>query len=209
MRRSHNTGVLMHKLLVVVAALALFVAACSGSGSGGVASLDETADDAAIVEDGVSSSESDEDMILAFSACMRENGVEGFEDPDFNADGSLGFRGGGGDLGDVDRETMRAAFEACQEHLEGLALGPGSIDFTEIEDRLLEFSTCMRENGYDMPDPDFSNFGAGGGGGGEPFGGEIDRDDPGFQAALEACEHIFEGFELAGRGGGGPRGGGG
>jgi hypothetical protein len=154
---------------------------------------------------GDASQPGDEETILAFAACMRDNGVEDFEDPDFSADGSLRFRGGG-ELTDVDPETMRAAFEACQSHLEGLAFGPSSTDFTEIEDRLVEFSGCMRDNGFDMPDPDFSNFGQGGGRSGL-FGEDgIDPDDPVFQSALEACDHIFEGFGFGGRGG--PGGGG-
>lgn len=196
----------MQKLLIAVAALAVLLAACGGSGAGGVASLDDANSNQGIVEEDAGAVEvDDEEAILAFSACMRDNGVEDFEDPDFNADGSLGFRGGG-EFTDVDRETMRAAFEACQSHLEGLAFGPGSGDFTEIEDRLVEFSVCMRDNGFDMPDPDFSDFGSGGGGG-RLFGDDgIDPDDPNFQSAFEACDHIFEGFGFGGRGG--PGGGG-
>jgi hypothetical protein len=196
----------MKKLLIAVAALAVLLAACGGSGAGGVASLEESGQDIVEEDSGDASQPGDEETILDFAACMRDNGVEDFEDPDFNADGSLSFRGGG-EFSDVDRETMRTAFEACQSHLEGLAFGPGSGDFTEIEDRLLEFSVCMRDNGFDMPDPDFSDFGPGGGGG-RPFGGDgFDPDDPEFQSAFEACDHVFEGFGFGGRGGG-PGGGG-
>ena len=192
----------MQRLLIAIAALAVLLAACSGSNDGGVASLESVDDIAGIVEDD-GGAEIDEEAILAFAACMRENGVEDFDDPDFNADGSLSF---GGELrqSDTDQETMRAAFEACQSHLEGLAFGRGSVDFTEIEDRLVEFASCMRENGFDMPDPDFSNFGTPGqdGPGGGPFGDEIDPEDPAFQSALEACEDIFEGFRVGGPGAG-------
>jgi hypothetical protein len=106
---------------------------------------------------------------------------------------------------------MQAAFEACQDDLEGIAFGPGSVDLTEVEDTLVEFSACMRDNGYDMPDPDLSNFGSGGtGGGGEgggPFGGELDRSDPDFISAMGECQYLFENLSF-GRGGG-PAGGGG
>ena len=141
---------------------------------------------------------------------MRENGIEDFEDPTINADGTPEFnlRSLGGEH---DRDEMQAAFEACQDHLEGFAFGPGSVDLTEIEDTLVEFSACMRDNGYDMPDPDLSNFGNGGGGeggeGGGIFGGELDRDDPDFISALGECQHLFENLSF-GRGGG-PAGGGG
>ncbi|GMQ85007.1 MAG: hypothetical protein BMS9Abin07_0572 [Acidimicrobiia bacterium] len=190
----------MYKPLIAVVAFAVVLAACGGSGGDGVASLESGSNGEAETVDGEGGAvASDEEIILAFAACMRENGVEDFQDPDFNADGSLNF-GGRGLASDVDPDTMRAAFEACQGELEGIAFGPGAIDFTEIQDRLLEFAVCMRENGFDMPDPDFSNFGRGGSGG--PFGDDvIDQNDPTFQSALEACEDIFEGFRI-----GGPRG---
>ncbi|MEE8456868.1 MAG: hypothetical protein V3S28_02360, partial [Acidimicrobiia bacterium] len=75
------------------------------------------------------------------------------------------------------------------------------------QDNFLEFAVCMRENGYDMPDPDFSNFGQPGQGGGQGrgqlFGGDLDRNDPAFQSAFAACEDIFsDAFRIPGQGGG-------
>ncbi len=197
----------MKKLMIGLAAVAVFVAACSSSGGDAVASLDDAASVGAIADDAATDATNegtDEESILAFAACMRENGIEEFEDPNFNADGSLefGFRGQAQN-GDIDQDTIRAAFQACQSHLEGLAFGPGSIDRSEIEDNLVEFAACMRKNGYDIPDPDFSSFGQGqgqGGGGGGPFGGDIDPNDPSFQSALEACEDIFGGVRFGGAG---------
>jgi hypothetical protein len=60
----------------------------------------------------------------------------------------------------------------------------------------------MRDNGVDMPDPDLSAVGVGGGGG-RVFG-EIDTSDPGVEAAFELCQS-----ELAFGGPGGPGGPGG
>jgi len=189
-------------------AFGLLAAACSGGEASEVASLDTT-DTTLAQESAVDAAVSDEDALLEFSACMRENGAEDFEDPTINADGvpEFGLRSLGGE---EDREVIEAAFEACQDHLEGLAFGPGSVDFTEMEDSLVEFAACMRENGYDMPDPDLSNFGNGGGGreeGGGLFGGQLDRDDPDFISAMGECSYIFENLSF-GRGGG-PAGGGG
>ena len=207
----------MQRILIAVAALAVMLAACSGPDASGVATLGDPSD-AAVVEEQSEQSDSDdehaaEDAVLGFAQCMRDNGIEGFEDPDLTADGSLDFRRGQGQLGDVDRETLREAFQACQEHLEGLAFGPGNFDRSEIEDRLVEFSTCMRDpnrgNLPDFPDPDLSNFGPGNGGpgGGGPFGDGFDFQDPAAQGALEACQDVFGGFRFGGPGGGG-RGGG-
>jgi hypothetical protein len=187
----------MKKLVLVFSALVLVLAACSSDNGSQVASLeDASVSDAGAVAE-VDADATNEEAILEFSQCMRDEGIIGFEDPDIGEDGTIEFRFGGRvDDADVDRDTMRAAFEACQNHLEGLAFGPGSIDRSEIEDTLLEFAVCMREHGVDMPDPDFSTFGPGGGGGegeGGIFGGAIDLDDPNVATALEACQEIFSG----------------
>lgn len=205
----------MQRILIAVTALAVMLAACSGQDASGVATLEDPSDGAVVEElsEQTSSDDehSDEEAVLGFAKCMRYNGIEGFEDPDVTADGSLDFRRGQGQLGDVDRQTLRDAFRACQEHLEGLAFGPGRGDFdrSEIEDRLVEFSACMRDpdrgNLPDFPDPDFSNFGPGNGGpgGGGPFGEGFDFQDPAVQGALEACQDVFGGFRFGGPGSGG------
>jgi hypothetical protein len=183
----------MRRVLTAVLLL-LLVSACSGAAEEGVASLDDDAGSTASAAPG--DELTFEERVLAFSQCMRDNGVDDFEDPEFNADGSLVLRGEFRQSG-ADQDTIEAAFEACRSHLEGLAFGPGAIDLTEIQDRLLDFSACMRENGYDLPDPDFTGLLSGDANG--PFGDEeIDPDDPVFTAALEACQHIFEGFAIGG-----------
>jgi hypothetical protein len=70
-----------------------------------------------------------------------------------------------------------------------------NFDFTEIQDTLLVFAQCMRDNGFDLPDPDFSNFDLAGGVG--PFG-EIDPTEPDFEKALEACQDIFANLPFSG-----------
>jgi hypothetical protein len=190
----------MNRIAISIAAFALLVAACSGSDSAGVASLEATETTATEVSSDDAAA-SDEETLLEFSACMRDNGIDDFEDPTFNADGTPEFSLRGTSSGsDADRDEMRAAFEACQDHLESLAFGRGSIDVTEVEDTLVDFAACMRDNGYDMPDPDLSNFGDRGGEGGGLFGGQLDPDDPGFVSAMEECEHIFENLPFVGGG---------
>jgi hypothetical protein len=193
----------MNRILISMVAFALLVAACGGSDGGGVASL-ETTETAASEVSPDDAAASDEETLLEFAACMRDNGIDDFEDPTFGADGTPEFNlRGAGSGAEADRDETRAAFEACQGHLEGLAFGPGSVDVTEVEDTLVDFAACMRDNGYDMPDPDLSNFGQGGGEGGGLFGGQLDREDADFISALEECEHIFENLPFVGRGPGG------
>jgi len=65
-----------------------------------------------------------------------------------------------------------------------------------MQDQMLAFSQCMRDNGIDYPDPEFSDDGGvtiigGPGEGGEGFA--MEPSDPAFQAAQEACQEIFRG----------------
>ena len=143
----------------------------------------------------------DEERLLEFAECMRENDVD-FPDPVVEADGTVnfGFRpGGGGGPGALQRlreigrdPDLPAAREACEQLLEGLAFGPGSggFDLTELQDRLLEFARCMRDNGVDVGDPDLSNFGPGADDDGAPGGpfGVIDFQDPDVAAAFALCQ---------------------
>ena len=141
----------------------------------------------------------DEERLLAFAACMRENGVD-FPDPVVEADGTVtfGFRPGGGGgglqrLGEIGRDPdLPAARDTCAGMLEGLAFGPGQggFDLIELQDRLLEFAQCMRDNGVDMGDPDLSRFGPGSSDDDQPGGpfGVIDLDDPDLSAAFAVCQ---------------------
>ena len=198
-------------------AVALFVIAASCGGdddaSEGVASLSGATDDEVVAipqpeEELVEVTQ--EEALLALTACMRENGVE-IEDPTLDADGNVVFsfrRGAGPQDEGFDREAARAARDACSELLEGVTLGFRDGDQTDFQDDLFEYAACMRDNGYEMDDPDFGNFQPGGGGQGEPGGfrgpfGEIDPDDPDFIAANEACSDILAGFGLGGGGFGG------
>ena len=212
-------------LMVLVLTLGLVAAACAGEddASSGVASL--TASDTSVGASGDETGDTDgtevdaEQAMLDFAACMRDNGIE-IEDPTVDADGNVqfgSFRGPGGEAPEIDREVIEAARTVCEEEIEGIALGFGGrsdFDLTEMQDTFVEYAACMRDNGYDMDDPDLSNFGPGSGNGpGEGGGifGEIDREDPDYIAAQSVCEEILTGaFGDApipgtgqGRGGGG------
>lgn len=219
------------RLQILVVVVALFAAACGGGseGSDGVASIEDL-DTSGVVDVGIGDGNvaagsaptssaidggdqpTDEEALLAFSQCMRDEGID-IPDPTVDADGNvrLGFRGGagGGAGGAVDREALRAGFAACGELIEGVAQRFRQVDQTAREDQLLAFAQCVRDNGYeDMPDPDVTALGPGQGGG--PFG-QLARDDPDFQAAAEACQDLLAGFGQGPGGGGrgGPGGGGG
>jgi hypothetical protein len=189
----------------VFAVVSVLITACaSGLDEDGVATLGDG--DAA---DGAAPSPSvdPEEALQAFAECMRENGIEGFQDPELDEDGRITFGRSAGD-GDVDQapgpgdlDEFEDAMQACRDLLpEGL--GPGNISPEEeaaFQDALLKYAQCMREHGIDMPDPDFSE-----GGGVIATGGDgVDPNDPEFQDADDACRHLIEdvGPEAAQEGG--------
>ena len=147
----------------------------------------------------------DEESLLAFAECMRENGVD-FPDPVVEADGTVTFgsrpgNGGGGfaALREIGRDPdLPAARAACQGLVEGVAFGPGQggFDLIEIQDALLEFARCMRDNGVDIGDPDMSVFAPGADPNDEPggpFRGTIDLEDPDVATAFAVCQQQLPG----------------
>jgi len=139
-----------------VAVLAL--SACAGGNAPGVASLHNQG---AQPSANPSASGSAEDQALAFAQCMRDNGVN-FPDPTVNADGSPSFAGafdrsqsGGFDPSDT---SFRTAMEACRPLMSGaiFAGGPGgpggNFDPTAIQDALLPYTACLRQQGLDVGD---------------------------------------------------------
>jgi hypothetical protein len=174
--------------------LLLLLASCGGgSGTdGGVASLENTT---TTTEAPAVNAEL---QLLAFAQCIREEGVE-IPDPSMDPSGNMEFRPSEAfDPGDL--EDLIAAAETCRHHLDGVSLGFEDIDLAAVGDVLLEFSLCMRSNGFDMPDPDFSFLDPGAGSipSGGPFG-DLDFDDPAFLDALEGCEDVLESLGEIGR----------
>ena len=175
----------------IAIAIVLILTACGGdSDDSAVASIEDIAstttasaiespDDLAI----------DEGAVLEFAACMRDGGID-FPDPIVDANGDVGFdllalR----DLADVDEAEIEAAFEPCAPLLAGVSFGFEQLFDAEFQDELLGFSVCMRANGFDMPDPDFSNLTTTG-----QLYPEFDLDDPDFETAFEACEDSLPGI---------------
>jgi len=204
------------RLAVLAAAAALILTGCGGSGSAqGIASLEDAAGDATATTEATGTTVDREQAMLEFAQCMRDNGLD-MEDPTVDEDGNFRMMrpsggGEGGAFEPADREAMQAAREACSQYLEGIAQGFNRPDMTELQDLMLEYAACMRENGVDMPDPDFADTGESGGQGpGARLGfnsGDFDTSDPTFQAANEVCQEIFGANGMPGMMGGGPGGG--
>lgn len=127
-----------------------------------------------------------EEQALKFARCMRENGID-MPDPQTDADGRMTQRIGGPGVR-IDPARMEKAMEACREFepTGGRAVSPA--DEQEFRDRILEFTQCMRENGVNMPDPQFE-------GGGRVImrerRGAVNPESPTFRKAQEACREFM------------------
>jgi len=111
---------------------------------------------------------------LAFSRCMRDNGLAGYPDPDPN-----GRSGAGHEAFDQNDPKVRAATEKCRSLLPGG--GQHKAPNPEAIKQLVAFAQCMRDNGVrDFPDPNAD--------GTFPRSAEQGaHNDPRFQAASEKC----------------------
>jgi hypothetical protein len=126
----------------VVTGLALLVTACTGTGAGagspdGKKSGTPQANAGTTGQDG--------DRALKVRKCLREHGIDA-PDPQPGQDP----RGMTLGTGSEDPETLRKAFEAC-----GMQ-APGTGEMPQQEkDKALKWARCMRDNGVNVPDPEF------------------------------------------------------
>ena len=181
-------------LLPAVLAVGLVATACGGASEG-------AADGIATAGDGNGArTASDKKKVdpqqagLDFARCMREHGVD-MPDPTPGEGGMVMIGPGPGEM-QAGRALSGppAGFEeadkACRHFLEGLiGDGPGPLD-AEQQDKALKFARCMRDNGVDMPDPDFSGGGVRMTIGGGP-GSATGPDSETFKAAQKACGGMF------------------
>lgn len=117
-----------------------------------------------------------EEAMLDYARCMREHGVP-MKDP--TGDRGLIIQGDGS----VDPETVRAAEAECGELIEDALppAGEGGMP-AEQKEAMLAMAACMRERGWDMPDPQFD-----GGRVTQRLDGRVDPEDPSFQRDQEEC----------------------
>ncbi|MDO8363311.1 MAG: hypothetical protein Q7V88_10485 [Actinomycetota bacterium] len=162
--------------LASTAGLALLVAlAACGSGAGSsskVATLDSSpAGSATTTTVAIDAQEA----MLAYAACMRENGVD-MADPTFDADGNRtggGIGGGAGPDSGIDprSDEFRAAQEVCGALIEGVSFGGGpggGLDREATQTALTDFTACLRDEGLDVDDITFGPPGGAGTGDGAP-----------------------------------------
>ncbi|MCU7724242.1 hypothetical protein ODJ79_10995 [Actinoplanes sp. KI2] len=136
------------------------------------------------------------DKAVKFAACMRDNGVKGFPDPDasgtFTVDGVLN-----GSSLNPDSAEWKKALDACKD-LQPAGFTGGKRT-AEQQAQVLKFAACMRDNGVrDFPDP----------GPADPIidtnripslAGKDVRSDPVLRAAQDKCGDLVAGIVQKGR----------
>ncbi|MFJ8660004.1 hypothetical protein [Streptomyces sp. NPDC093795] len=153
----------------LAAALSLLTAACSGSDPG---SSGSGKSDGSVSEEGKKA-----DQAFEHRTCLREQGLD-VPEPKPGEQGVGLTIGGDG----MSKEKMEKAFKACQGKAGGAGFGK---EPTQAEkDKALAYAKCMRENGFNMPDPKFD-------GGAQPAmrmpqGPEKQK----FDKAAKACEGV-------------------
>jgi hypothetical protein len=156
-------------VILAMAGLAMIVAGCGRSPKAG----------------GSTNSQSTTSQPLAFSHCMRSNGVPNFPDP--NASGiwpkSRVYLA-------ADNPKFEAATHTCRHLLPdgGPGVPPSPAVLQLIQTDMLEFANCMRSHGVrDWPDPTLdrgrSVF--------DPQAVGIDTSSPQISSKIHTCEHVF------------------
>jgi hypothetical protein len=157
-------------LALPLSAAALLFAACGGSGG-----------------DPKSAADFKQDMrqaALKYAKCMRQHGVD-MPDPQFNG-GRMTMQLGGPGASPADKPTMDRAQKACQKIMETVKPPPMSkAQIAKTRKAALKMAQCMREHGYDFPDPQFGPNGEMRQRVGPQKG--MSPDDPRFQQAMQTC----------------------
>ena len=171
--------------LAALVALAVFVAGCGGSSGAGMAPADSTQ---TMTTSTVLSGSSKRQALVAFSVCMRKNGVPNFPDPEPSGKGmKLSSEG-------IDANTPQ--FKNAQQACKRLLPNGGNSTPQEQADHLreaLRYADCMRTHGVPkFPDPKLSGDGGIEWGELGPRVG-IDPDSPQFKSAEDACKELAPG----------------
>ena len=103
----------------------------------------------------------DEEITTNFAACLREHGFS-VPDPELNRDGTVNLGAVKQGISQDSRYQTRTGKKALDDCLPLLQEATfvqerSSEDEIELQDNLLKFAQCLRDNGIKVGDPDFSN----------------------------------------------------
>jgi hypothetical protein len=160
------------------AVLALLAAACGTSPS-------STGSDGALNRGGSANTQSVNSQPLAFSHCVRSNGVPNFPDPN-----SSGVWPKQQVEGAASNPQYAAAVRVCGHLLPdgGPGVAPSQAVDQQIQNDMTKFALCMRSRGVpNWPDPTLDQgrtvF--------DPQAAGIDTNSPQISAKMQHCERVF------------------
>ena len=171
-------------IVVLLAAMTLAAAACGG-GDGGdeVATLETTATPDAPTT--TTARLAPDEALLAFSACMRENGID-LPDIAVGPNGAPLLDPSLVDDIDIQSDEFTAAFSTCLPIVATSGAFQQTTDPEELaeqRDQLVSFSQCMRDEGIeDFPDPSLTGLTP------YPISAFADIGQDEFDAAVDVCQ---------------------
>ena len=129
-----------------------------------------------------------EEWSAEFTSCMKGEGID--MQMATTADGTASDSttmdsGEAVDPDEIDVEAMDAANRKCIDKVGEPPVIPGMPDAEEMNEASLRFAACMRERGYDYPDPEISADGSVG----MSEAMSIDEFDP---ADIDACSEAAD-----------------
>ncbi len=175
-------------LVAVLVLAAALITGCGGSSGGSSGSSEDTSAAASgEVSGGAPGGPGGFEISDEVRACLKEKGVE-LPEPGAGGAPPEGFEGGeppqGGEppAGFEGGEMNAKAFEECGVEMPQGKPGGPNVDSAAFQKQIKEYAACVRENGYDLPEPNLS-------GEGPVFSeSEVDQSDPKFKEASEACQ---------------------
>jgi hypothetical protein len=197
-------------LALVVAIGAMVLAGCGGSSGGSSAASSTTASASGSTTEG-SGGPGGMQISDEARACLKEKGVElpefkggeggrppageggeppegGGEMPEGGPPGEGGPAGAGGPGGEG-FEKMQKAFEECGVETGEFKGGPGAgapdMNSAAFRKQIKEYAACVRENGYELAEPDFSGEG--------PVFKKAESESAAFKKASAKCKDLLGG----------------
>lgn len=174
-------------LALVMALGAIFLTGCGGSsGSSTAAGTTDTTASYPISTPGGAGKPEGMGISDEAQACLKEQGVElpeikGGEGPPM---GEGGKPPQGGEMSE-----MQKAFEECGietgELKGGPEGGPPDMNSAAFRKQIKEYAACVRENGYELAEPDFSGEG--------PVFDESEAESAAFKKASAKCKDLLGG----------------
>lgn len=160
-----------NKSILLFISLLFMLTACmeceSSESDQGVASLNQALAMPVVQNDNeVSLQPTDEEITTEFTSCMRDQGFS-VADPELNADGTINIEKIRTEIrsnvvasvgNNNNTERIQGAFRDCLPILQNATFAQPreEEDIIVLQDRLLEMAQCLRDDGIDVPDPDFS-----------------------------------------------------